>query len=125
MKTRFLMTWILGLLLLTMPVVAENKGIVQSLESKDVEQLCGYFDENVRLTIPKVVGVFPKIEAREKLMAFFSKNKQKTFKMIHDGVRNDNQYIIGEVRTTSATYRLQLLIRSVEGEPRIRQVRIN
>jgi hypothetical protein len=58
------------------------------------------------------------------LKEFFTNNPPKSFKIIHEGSRQNASFAIGNYQTGSGTYRFYFLTKKVNGKLLIHQLRI-
>ncbi len=125
MKTlnKYLLT--LTMVLIAMVATAQENAFETMLMKGDVNGLCACFDQNVRLIMPQTNGTFAKVEAQKRVTDFFATQPIKGFEVLHSGVRNDDRYLIGQIKTAKKIYQLNMLIRMVNGESRIEQLILN
>ena len=98
--------------------------VVMALERADAEQLSDYLNATVELTILSQNDVYSKQQATNIIADFFRKNTVTGFQALHSGNKDAASFAIGNLNTTSQTYRVYILIRSVSGQPAIQQLRI-
>ena len=106
-------------------VSAQSETIINSLSKNDIATFCNYFDNEIRISIPQSEGNFTKEVARKRISDFFDNNHLVQFSIIHKGIKNKDEYIIGKIETKNKNYRIQILIRDTKTKPIIQQIRIN
>ena len=107
--------------------LAENISIItKAIGDGDAATLGNYFDASVELTILDKQDVLDKSQATEALKNFFSKNKPRSYNMVHQGTSKGNasHYTIGDMQTASGNYRVYLYYKSVGDKVLIQEMRI-
>ncbi len=89
-----------------------HEAITAALEKGDVETLKSFFDEEIELIIGEEHYIFNEVETQKALEDFFAQNKPEKFTEIHRGESKNKKgvFIIGELRTDAAIFRVRLLI---------------
>ena len=107
--------------------LAENISIItKAIGDGDAATLGNYFDASVELTILDKQDVLDKTQATEAVKSFFSKNKPRSYNMVHQGTSKGNasHYTIGDLQTASGNYRVYLYYKSVGDKVLIQEMRI-
>jgi hypothetical protein len=99
-------------------------GIVQSLKNGNAAELTKFFNVNVDLTIFDKQDIYSKTQAEILLKDFFSKNVPSNFIIIHQGGKEDTQYYIGKLTTSTGTYRVTIIIKAQGKTSLIQQFKI-
>jgi hypothetical protein len=99
-------------------------GIVQSLKNGNAAELTKFFNVNVDLTIFDKQDIYSKTQAEILLKDFFSKNVPSNFTIIHQGGKEDTQYYIGKLTTSTGTYRVTIIIKAQGKTSLIQQFKI-
>ena len=98
--------------------------IVQALTNGDAKALSNYFNTSVELIFSESQAVFGKAQAEQILKDFFNKNASAggkfVYKPLHNGIRDNAQYYIGELSTGKGFYRVTIYMKN----QRIHQMRI-
>lgn len=98
--------------------------IILSLKSGNARVLASYFNQNVELVILDNDNVYSKAQAEQIISDFFSKNKPERFTVIHQGGKEGAQYVIGNLVTRQATFRVYFLLKKSADKDIIHQLRI-
>lgn len=98
--------------------------IITALNKGDGKILATYFDRDVEILLPSGNIGTAQGQAVARLNKFFGENPVKTFAIIHQGCKNETSFLIGTLKTTSNEYRVNLLMRMVNSDTKIQQIRI-
>ncbi len=114
---------------LLMPLSFEQPNIAavtKALGEGDVATLSTYLDTSVELTILASQNVYNKAQAATVLTDFFAKNKPRSFNAVHQGSSkgSSSHYTIGDLSSTTGTYRVYLYYKSIGEKPVIQEIRI-
>ena len=107
--------------------LTENISIItKAIGDGDAATLGNYFDASVELTILDKQDVLDKTQATEAVKSFFSKNKPRSYNMVHQGTSKGNasHYTIGDLQTASGNYRVYLYYKSAGDKVLIQEMRI-
>ena len=101
--------------------------ITQALSNGNVEVLAGYFDESVEIAVADEEDVYDKVEARTILNDFFATNKPAKFDQVHKGTSKgqDSVYCIGNLKTSTKSYRVYVFLRVEDGKQFIQELRFD
>lgn len=99
-------------------------GIINSLKTGNSKELSKFFNTNIDLTIIEKQDIYSKTQAEIILKEFFSKNIPSNFTVIHQGGKEGSQYVIGNLTTSTGTYRVTLALKSQDNNLLIHQLRI-
>ena len=127
-KLRFIPTLIFLVLFLSITgrTLAADlpSGIINSLKTGNSKELSKYFNTNIDLTIKEKQDIYSKTQAEIILKEFFSKNVPTNFTVIHQGGKEGSQYVIGNLATSTGTFRITLALKSQDNTLLIQQLRI-
>jgi hypothetical protein len=98
--------------------------IIQSFKSGNSKTLSEYFNQNVELVVLENDNVYSKAQAQQIVNKFFSTNIPESFNIIHNGGKEDARYVIGNLATSSGSYRVYFLLKKNNGKDYIHQLRI-
>lgn len=109
----------------TLSLSAQNfTSIGNALKSGNSSELSKYFDSSVEVTIINTEAVYSKSQAEMVIRNFFSSNKPSAYKMVHNGDSGGAKYQIGELSTSSGTYRTYVYAKEKSGTMLIQEIRI-
>ncbi len=100
------------------------RNIPVALKSGNSSTISGYFNEDVELTILGKEGIYSKTQAEQIIKDFFIHHKPKNFNLLHEGGKSGSHYAIGELDTDNETYRVYFLIKIINNQSFINQLRI-
>lgn len=87
--------------------------------------LAKYFDGNVELTILNTEAVYSKGQAEMVIKNFFNSNSPNGYKVVHNGDSGSGaKYQIGELKTSSGSYRTYVYAKDKMGSMLIQEIRI-
>lgn len=98
--------------------------IISALNNGDAGKLSAYLNTNVELVIGNKNDVFSKQQATGIISDFFRTNKVSSFQVLHKGNKEAASFAIGELKTSSGTYRVYVLTRKSGNQTVIQQLRI-
>lgn len=98
--------------------------IISATKNTNAEELTNYFNTKVELVLPQKSGVFSNSQARLVLEDFFNKNPCVSFKIIHQGDRENSSFAIGKYQTTNKAFRFYFLTKTKDTKTYIHQLRI-
>ena len=121
----------LGLLILFLlfGAITDSKGqlpdsIIEATQNANAKELSNYFNGKIELVLPQKSGVFSESQAKLVLEDFFKHNPIKSFKIIHQGKRENSAFAIGKYQSTNNVYRFYFLTKNKENKTYIHQLRI-
>ncbi|OFX48909.1 MAG: hypothetical protein A2046_07970 [Bacteroidetes bacterium GWA2_30_7] len=100
------------------------EGIQTALKSGNSSELAKFFNTNVEMTVINKEDVYSKSQAEIILRDFFSSNSPTDFKMMHKGGKDGAKYAIGNLITSTKTFRVYFLVKNNNKTPYIQQLRI-
>lgn len=125
MKLKVITLLIFGLII-TGTTLSQNipNDIPKAFKTGDVQCLEKYMEDKILLTISGIKQQLPRPKAKEKLSAFFSKNKPTDFKTIHQSEQNNSGYMIGKPTSDNHEFRVHILMKITDKKYIINQLRI-
>lgn len=99
-------------------------GIVSALNNGDASALSSYFSSTIELTIHEKEEIYSRTQAEIILRKFFSENRPTQFSIIHQGGKENSKYAIGNLSTSSKSFRVTFLLKTEENKVLIHQLRI-
>ncbi len=127
---RFLIsTLILFFSLITYSSVTQEQtkipaGITVAIKAGNATELAKYMNSTVELLLLDKEDFYKKVVAETILKDFFSQYRTRDFSIRHQGARNDAQYAIGNLVTEKGSFRVYFLLKKVNDELLIHQIRI-
>lgn len=127
MKTKLIL--ITAIIVMAMPFVSAQStdvpaDILSALNSGDAGKLSAYLNSNVELVVGNKNDVYSKQQAAGIISDFFKQNRVSSFQLLHKGNKDAAGFAIGELKTSTGTYRVYILTRRVGNQPVIQQLRI-
>lgn len=119
-----------GLLLIIMSLLAAQdqpsipSGIAIAFRSGSAAGLSEYLNSTVELVMPDKEDFYSKSVAETILKDFFTRHHSREFVIRHQGARGDAQYAIANLETDKGRFRVYFLLKKVNGNPLIHQIRI-
>ncbi len=98
--------------------------IVLSLKTGNASTLAKYFSQNVELVVLDTENMYSKAHAQQVMSDFFKKYPPKGFSIIHQGGKDDSNYMIGNLIVKDNRFRVYFLVKSKSGAAQIHQLRI-
>jgi hypothetical protein len=97
--------------------------ILDALKSGNTAVLSSYFNNSIELAIPGKEDIYSKQQAELIIKDFFAKHVPSNFVVLHKGGKEGSQYAIGDLFTSSGTFRVTMLVKQKDGRPFIHQLR--
>jgi hypothetical protein len=121
--TLFILSWIVisGNNLTAGQVPANLKN---ALKNGDTDQLAYYFNNTIELVILDIDNTVSKNKAIEQIKKFFAIHIPNNFIILHEGGKEAYRYAIGSLSTSKGTYRVYFLLKNINGQDYIQQLRI-
>jgi hypothetical protein len=111
--------------MLTLLIADIYTDINSSIKSGNYKTIANYFNSSIELNIPGADGLYSKAQAELLMKDFFTKNIPKNFSIKHDGVSQDgSKYSIGNLETTTGSYRTYYYLKNNGGSFLIKELRI-
>ena len=99
-------------------------GIYSAFKAGNVSDLSRYINSTVELLLLEKEDFYKKNVAETILRDFFDEYKTKDFTIRHQGAKNDAQYAIGNLKTEKGDFRVYFLLKKIDQELLIHQIRI-
>ncbi|MDD3736563.1 MAG: DUF4783 domain-containing protein [Bacteroidales bacterium] len=99
-------------------------GIAIAFRTGSAAGLSDYLNSTVELVLPDKEDFYSKSVAEKILKDFFSRYRSREFVIRHQGARGDAQYAIANLETDKGKFRVYFLLKKVNGNPLIHQIRI-
>jgi len=100
------------------------ESVISATASGNARDLAANFNDNIELVLPQKSGIFSKSQAEMVLKEFFSKYPPASFKIIHQGSRQNASFAIGNYKTGNSFYRFYFLTKKTNNKVLIHQLRI-
>ncbi|HUX58424.1 MAG TPA: DUF4783 domain-containing protein [Bacteroidales bacterium] len=99
-------------------------GISIAIKAGNAAELSKYMNSTIELLLLDKEDFYKKNVAETILKAFFAEYQTKDFTIRHQGAKNDAQYAIGNLKTEKGDFRVYFLLKKVDQELLIHQIRI-
>ena len=99
-------------------------GISIAIKAGNAAELSKYMNSTVELLLLDKEDFYKKNVAESILKDFFAEYQTKDFIIRHQGAKNDAQYAIGNLKTSKGDFRVYFLLKKVDQELLIHQIRI-
>jgi hypothetical protein len=99
-------------------------GISIAIKAGNAGELAKYMNPTVELLLLDKEDFYKKAVAETILKDFFDAYQTKDFTIRHQGAKNDAQYAIGNLKTEKGDFRVYFLLKKVDQELLIFQIRI-
>jgi hypothetical protein len=99
-------------------------GISIAIKAGNAAELSKYMNSTIELLLLDKEDFYKKSVAETILKDFFTEYQTKDFVIRHQGAKNDAQYGIGNLKTEKGDFRVYFLLKKVDQELLIHQMRI-
>ena len=99
-------------------------GISIAIKAGSASELAKYMNSTIELLLLDKEDFYKKNVAETILKDFFNEYHTKDFTIRHQGAKNDAQYAIGNLKTEKGDFRVYFLLKRVDQELLIHQIRI-
>ena len=99
-------------------------GISIAIKAGNAAELSKYMNSTIELLLLDKEDFYKKNVAETILKDFFAEYQTKDFTILHQGAKNDAQYAIGNLKTEKGDFRVYFLLKKVDQELLIHQIRI-
>jgi hypothetical protein len=99
-------------------------GISIAIKAGNSAELAKYMNSTIELLLLDKEDFYKKNVAETILKDFFSEYQTKDFTIRHQGAKSDAQYAIGNLKTEKGDFRVYFLLKKVDQELLIHQIRI-
>jgi hypothetical protein len=101
------------------------EGISLAFKAGNAAELSKYLNATVELLLPEKEDFYKKNVAETILKDFFLSHPAKDFVIRYQGIKNDVQYAIGNLKTEKGDFRIYFLMKKVDQELLIHLIRID
>ena len=99
-------------------------GISIAIKAGNATELAKYMNSTIELLLLDKEDFYKKSVAETILKDFFAEYQTRDFTIRHQGAKNDAQYAIGNLKTEKGDFRVYFLLKKVDQELLIHQIRI-
>jgi hypothetical protein len=99
-------------------------GISIAIKAGNASELAKYMNSTIELLLLDKEDFYKKNVAETILKDFFNEYQTKDFTIRHQGAKNDAEYAIGNLKTEKGDFRVYFLLKKVDQELLIHQIRI-
>jgi hypothetical protein len=99
-------------------------GISIAIKAGNAAELSNFMNSTIELLLLDKEDFYKKNVAETILKDFFSEYQTRDFTIRHQGAKNDAQYAIGNLKTEKGNFRVYFLLKKVDQELLIHQIRI-
>ena len=99
-------------------------GISIAIKAGNAAELAKYMNSTIELLLLDKEDFYKKSVAETILKDFFAEYQTRDFTIRHQGAKNDAQYAIGNLKTEKGDFRVYFLLKKVDQELLIHQIRI-
>jgi hypothetical protein len=99
-------------------------GIEIAIKTGNAAELSKYMNSTIEILLLDKEDFYKKNVAEAILKDFFAEYQTKDFTILHQGAKNDAQYAIGNLKTEKGDFRVYFLLKKVDQELLIHQIRI-
>jgi hypothetical protein len=100
-------------------------GISIAFKAGNAVELSKYMNSTIELLLLDKEDFYKKNVAEAILKDFFAQYQTKDFTIRHQGAKSDAQYAIGNLKTDKGDFRVYFLLKKVDQELLIHQIRID
>jgi hypothetical protein len=101
------------------------EGISLAFKAGNAAELSKYLNATVELLLPEKEDFYKKNVAETILKDFFLSHPARDFVIRYQGIKNDVQYAIGNLKTEKGDFRIYFLMKKVDQELLIHLIRID
>jgi hypothetical protein len=114
-------------MIIALQLDANLPDITKAINNGDADALGQYFDQSVEVAILDKEDIYDKAGAISAVKQFFAKNAPKSFSQVHQGASKgaDSQYVIGNMTTSSGTFRVYIYVKMGGGKTLIQELRFD
>ncbi len=122
-----LIFWLIALAPVMGFAQADFAGMGRALSNGNADALGQYFDQNVEISLFDSEDVHARAQAIAVIRQFFTQNAPRGFQVMHQGASkgSDAQYCIGNLSTSTGTYRVYLYAKNSGGKFLLQEVRVD
>jgi hypothetical protein len=101
--------------------ITEN--VISALKSGNSYELSKFFNTNIELAILEKEDIYSNVQAELIVKDFFTKNKPGAYTKVHQGGKEGDKFVIGNLTTSNGLYRVYFRIKEVKGKYYIHTLR--
>ena len=102
-----------------------HASIAHDIKTGNITDLSGYFTDNIDVSIDDVDAIYSRSQAAMILKKFFQEHNVLEFNTEHTGnASQNNQYIIGKLKTDHGNFRVTYFITTSDNKSQIKQFNI-
>jgi|YelNatPaOPRAMG01_1025707.scaffolds.fasta_scaffold05146_9 hypothetical protein len=129
MKTIKRFVTLLFVSMLFLPMQAQNaetitKKIASAFETQNIDLLAQQFSNDIELSLPNGSSCSNKNQVKSMLAAFMQQKQVNGFEELHQGEKANRMFVIGNLKTASGSYRINLFLKTDGNNFLINQIRI-
>lgn len=124
MKKKIIIPAILFLFSMNIFASGIPDAIVTAFRTGNAATLSKYINKTIELTVENKEEIYSKAQAEIILKDFFANHHPKDFNILHQADKQSSKYAIGDLQTNSGNYRVTFLLKSVNSQVFIHQLRI-
>lgn len=99
--------------------------VISAMDGRNVNQLSGYFDKVVEITLHSRTNTYSKSQAEVILKDFFHSYKVKTFEILHKESANNSAFCVGNLGTTYGDFRTTIYMKNRSRKLLIQEISIS
>lgn len=119
-----ILLYAITLLILNQTQAQALPGLVKAFKSNNTSYIINQLDNNVEITHDGRNASYNKSQAGKFLTDFFAANKANDFKVLHQSESGGTAYCIGNLSTSSGTYRVTIFTKDKGGNSLIQEIKI-
>ncbi|HRQ49907.1 MAG TPA: DUF4783 domain-containing protein [Agriterribacter sp.] len=97
--------------------------VATAINSGNVNQLSGYFDKIVDITLHDRSNTYSRSQAEIVLKDFFHSHGIKTFRIVHKGSNSGSEFCIGNLQTKYGTFRTTIFMKTRSRKQVLQEIR--
>lgn len=98
--------------------------INSALKNGNSVELANHFNTEIELIVLDSENVYSKSQAQMILKDFFKENSVENFVIKHQGDKENMNYVIGDLITEKDTFRISIILKTINNQLLIHQLRI-
>lgn len=107
------------------PLLCQVPNVISlALKNGNSLELSNHFNSEIELIVLDIENVYSKSQAQVILKDFFKEHYVEDFIIKHQGDKENMHYVIGDLVTTGKTYRISFILKTINNQLLIHQLRI-
>lgn len=98
--------------------------LITAFKTGDASKLAVFFNESVEITLFDKQEIYSKTQAEMIIRDFFKQHPPLQFIILHQGGKDNSKYAIGNLICETTSYRITFMLKIIEGNSYIHQLRI-